>query len=283
VAVGLLSAACGGTSSGSSPTGGGSSTPNPLAQYQANGINEGVTNLVPLSYEVNGQWTGEEVDIVAAIMKKLGITKINIVPVADISSLIASLQAGRTDIVDNLIIKPSRCQVINFSQPYLHTYPALAVPKGNPKGLNSLAGVKSSGASLGVIAGSQDLTAAQSAGISSVQQYPNMVAAMTAVSQGRIQAISSDEVTLAAGVQAANLSSSIDLVGPVPDFIVDGKQSGSFYDAFAFTKSSSALQNAFDQQLQAMMPSETASIGSKYGIPANGYDVTTSTASVCQG
>ncbi len=266
---------------------GGSTSSNPLAQYQQNGINEGVTDLVPLSYEVNGTWTGEEVDIVNTIMKKLGITKINIVPVSSIASLLASLGAGRTNMVDNLIIRPDRCGVVNFSQPYLGTYPALAVAEGNPDNLHDLADVKTAGVNIGVIAGSQDLIASEGVGISSshIQQYPSMTAAMTALSQGRVQAVSSDVVTLTAGRQAAGLTSSVQLVGPVDDFYIDGVLSGTFYDAFAFgkTKSEVALQNAFDQQLAAMIPSGTAAIGAKYEIPANAYQLTATKAALCAG
>lgn len=84
----------------------------------------------PFAYSVNGQATGFDVEITAAIADELGLSLDYIdVPVGDIASG-AALNAGTCDLgASALAITGSRARVVDFSSPYFDNQYALVMRK----------------------------------------------------------------------------------------------------------------------------------------------------------
>jgi polar amino acid transport system substrate-binding protein len=266
----MLLAACGSsaaTGTGTSPTSAGD-----LAQYISKGVNIGMTLDAPYVTQQGSQVSGTEVELAHQILNKLGITKINDVLISSYGGLIPSLQASRTDLVVGLVISPVRCKVVDFSTPYLTTYPAWAVKKGNPDGLNTWADVKNKNVNVGILSGNFDVQNAAAAGVpsSNLQQYPDLNSGLTALQQGRIAAMSGDVISMQVGVQTANQSSAMDVVTE-KDYVVQGSTVPGYTLGFSLRKDEGALLKAVNDQLATFMPAGGAAIGAKYGIPAAVY------------
>jgi len=283
--VAALLAACG-SSAASSGTGSSPTSAGELAQYISKGVNIGMTLDAPYVVQQGSQVSGTEVELAHQILNKLGITKINDVLISSYGGLIPSLQASRTDLVVGLVITPVRCKVVDFSSPYLTTYPAWAVKKGNPDGLNRWADVKTKGVNVGILSGNFDVQNAAAAGVpsSNLQQYPDLNSGLTALQQGRIAAMSGDVISMQVGVQTANLSSAMDVVAE-KDYVVQGSTVPGYTLGFSLRKDEGALLKGVNDQLATMMPAGGAAIGAKYGIPAAVYEAprTLTTKQLCGG
>lgn len=274
--------ACGGSdSSDTSATDG-----DPLAEFKENGVKLGMTNLSPMTFQENGEWVGESIDIAEAALAKIGIDNVEHVAIGDIAGLIPSLQAGRTDIVADLVIKPERCEVVDFTSPYLVTYPAFAVSSGDAASLTSFEDVRETGWSVGILAGSVDAQAAASAEVpaSQIKQFPDLGSAFTAMKQGRVKAVSSDQVSLVDGLDKAGMSDGMEIV-PIENYVVDGEPAGNYSIAFAVRSDAGGLLEAFNEALDGMIPEETAALGAEWGISADGYEaaVDYTTEGLCAG
>ncbi|MER5394893.1 ectoine/hydroxyectoine ABC transporter substrate-binding protein EhuB [Saccharopolyspora sp. NPDC002686] len=92
--------------------------------------------------EPDGTVTGAEPDVVAAVLKRMGIPEVQGV-VTPYESMIPGLKANRWDIIAaGLFMKQSRCSQLRYSEPQLVSTESFAVPAGNPKKLTSVAAVK---------------------------------------------------------------------------------------------------------------------------------------------
>ncbi len=103
------------------------------------GIVLGVVPDFPWTYqdEKTKEFKGLDVDIFREITRRVGIGKVSY-QIMPFDSLIAALQARRIDvIVDNIHENEQRLKVIDFTGPAYWYGGAVAVQKGNPKGITS--------------------------------------------------------------------------------------------------------------------------------------------------
>jgi polar amino acid transport system substrate-binding protein len=149
----------------------------------------------PAAYlNANGDWVGFEIDLMDYIVKKLGV-KLKLEVVTS-RTRIPMLVNGNVDMV-MAVMNPTRerAQVIDFTQPYFLGGQALLVKKDSGiKNVDDLAGKK-----VGTTQGSNDANGikvfAPRAELVYFQEYPQ---AFLALKQGRIDAMSTTDLTLAA-------------------------------------------------------------------------------------
>jgi len=135
---------------------------------------------------------GYDVDIVAAIAKKLGV-RLEIKPVTSASRM-PQLQEGNIDIVAATMTKtPERAKQIDFSYTYFLTGQKFLVKKGTVKSLADLNGRKI-GTSKGSTSEQNAAKAVPNSTILSFDDYPQ---AFLALQQGKVFAVTTDESILA--------------------------------------------------------------------------------------
>lgn len=157
----------------------------------------GLRNDFPPAGYLNqqGQWVGFEVDLIEYIGKKLGV-KVQKEQVTS-RTRIPMLQNGNIDLI-MAVMNPTRerGKVIDFTQPYFLGGQALLVKKDSGiKGIADLAAPRK----VGTVQGSQDangvLAFQPKAELVYYQEYPQ---AFLALKQGRIDAMSTTDLTLRA-------------------------------------------------------------------------------------
>lgn len=135
---------------------------------------------------------GYDVDIVAAIAKKLGV-KLEVKPVTSASRM-PQLVEGNIDIIAATMTKtPERAKQIEFSHTYFLTGQKFLVKKGTVKSLADLNG-KKIGTSKGSTSEQNAAKALPAATILSFDDYPQ---AFLALQQGKVFAVTTDESILA--------------------------------------------------------------------------------------
>ena len=157
------------------------------------GITLGIANDPPFTYQddTTKEYDGIDVRIMREVLKRLGIENVKF-EIVQFDALIPGLLAKRWDVVvDNLHENPKRLEVISFSGPSYWYGSALAVQKGNPKGIHSwedLAG-KSAGTIRGSI--SQQLLEART-DLAELKLYTSNEAEFADVIAGRLDAAMED-------------------------------------------------------------------------------------------
>lgn len=92
--------------------------------------------------KTDGSVTGVEPDILQAVLKKLGINKVEGITTT-YDSMIPGLKANRWDVIAaGLFMKQSRCAQVAYSEPTIVSTESFGVKKGNPKKITSVAAVK---------------------------------------------------------------------------------------------------------------------------------------------
>ncbi|MBI1218141.1 MAG: ectoine/hydroxyectoine ABC transporter substrate-binding protein EhuB [Rhodobacteraceae bacterium] len=154
-------------------------------------IRIGFANEIPFAYPgPDGSPKGFVNAEVLGVLKSMGYTKIEPVQ-TDWGGLIPGLQAGRFDIITGgMNILKSRCENIAFSEPMARIGDAFLVAKGNPKGLNTYADIKTKGAVMVTGAGYSNIEAAKAAGVTeaNIMQVPGPTEILAAVKAGRADA-----------------------------------------------------------------------------------------------
>ena len=121
---------------------------------QQDGITIGISPSPPYSSidPSTGQASGLDVDIQAAALKWLGITKVHY-EVMPFGQIIPAMLAKRVDVVGaNIHATPDRLKVVDFTGPAWWYGPAIVVQKGNPQHYTSFEDFK--GKKVGAVAGS---------------------------------------------------------------------------------------------------------------------------------
>lgn len=201
----------------------------------------GVAEYRPYAFTDDaGEVTGEVVEVARAIADRLGTTLQ--VLVTPYEALLPGIDAGQLDVVGGLSIRARNCTSLDFTVPDHVSLTALAVPKGNPKGINTFTEVVSTGARLAVVANSLEVTTADEAGVTGLQPYPTSDAMLRAVTEGKADCAAYDDITLR---DLLARSSELELR---PPFEPDG---GSPRYGFGFRKGN-GLRDAFDEALTAL-------------------------------
>jgi polar amino acid transport system substrate-binding protein len=209
----------------------------------------GLSQLEPFSYtDASGRPTGESPEVARAVVESLGGSGLTAVQV-DYDRLLSGLRDKQFDMIAiGLTITPMRCGQVAFSRPDYIAKTALAVAKGNPKGLATLGGVARSGATLGVLAQGAELEFAHAAGVPDdrITTFPGQSALFRGVIDGRVDAAALTRISLL-DEQRRNAGSDVEVTsGFYP--VVRGRQV-IIGGGFAFRQDDTEFRGEFDRAL----------------------------------
>jgi polar amino acid transport system substrate-binding protein len=209
----------------------------------------------------DGTVTGAEPDVVAAVLKRMGIPEIQGV-VTPYESMIPGLNANRWDIIAaGLFMKQSRCSQILYSEPEIVSTESFAVPAGNPKNLTSIASVIANPAvKVAVLPGGFEDGALKTQNVPAAQivNIPDGRSGIEAVQAGRADAFFLPTLSL-----NSLKTEGIDVTPAIQDVQQTGSGAG-------FRKTDQNLVNAYDEQLRALKASpEFDQILSQWGFSAD--------------
>lgn len=215
-----------------------------------------VANEIPYGYlDMSGQAKGAGPDVIQHIAKALGIEKIEWVP-TNFSSLIPGLQANRFDVVAaEMAILPQRCQQVLFSEPNTSYGEGLLVASGNPKNLKRYEDFKGNDHKVAIMAGADQLEILQKLGVKhdAMVTIANNADAISTVTTGRADAYAATSLTVG---QLASRSKRVEAASGFQDPLVQGQVMRS-WGGFTFSSQSSALRDAFNQELARFKQTET--------------------------
>jgi len=244
-----------------------------LEKGRASGLTAGIANEQPYAYiGTDGKVTGANVEVLQAILKPLGITKID-TPITDFGSLVPGLAAGRFDLIGaGLFINPNRCKVIGYSDPVTHSGGAFIVKAGNPLKLHSLKDVASNGkARLATQTGTNQVQEAKDTGIaaSNVILFDKDTEALAALQADRVDVVYFPDAEIISLVKKAN-SSAIERALPFNQIADAQGQPTWNYHAYGLPKNDPEFTQAFNDQLAKLRASgELLKILQKYGYTEN--------------
>jgi len=235
----------------------------------------------------NGQLTGYEVDLLKAVLSKMGVnSQLEAVP-TQFGALIPGLQARRFDIIaSDLYIRPDRCKLVAFAEPTHFVNDGLIVQAGNPKGIHSFQDVaKNPSLKLGYLVGGgpiADHAAAMGVTKEQLVTLPDIVSLLAAVKTGRIDGFLNPGVTTQSTIKTAN-DPTLERATPFEQAVIDGKTAQGI-GSYAFRLEDKGFVSEFDKQLLLTLTSgEALKIGEPYGFTKE--DIPTgspSTAELCK-
>jgi len=233
----------------------------------------GIANEQPYGYiGPDGKATGANIEVLRAVLKPLGITKLD-TPIVDFGALVPGLAAKRFDVIGaGLFINHARCQVIGFSNPVTRSGGAFIVKQGNPLKLHSLKDVAANKqARLGTQNGTNQIQEAKDSGIASanVVLFDKDTEALSALKANRIDAVYFPDAEIISLLKKEP-DSSVERALPFQQ-IPDAKGQPSYnYHAFGLPRNDAEFIQAFNLQLAKLRASgELLKILQKYGYTAN--------------
>ncbi|MDQ8707388.1 ectoine/hydroxyectoine ABC transporter substrate-binding protein EhuB [Streptomyces sp. LHD-70] len=222
-----------------------------LEQLRAKGtVRLGLAGEQPYSYiGSDGKMTGSSPSIAKRIFKELGVDKVEPFPI-EFGSLITGLNSLQFDVVAaGMYINPERCEQVIFADPEYQMKDAFIVRKGNPKGLRTYKDIARTGAKMATGVGYAEIEYAKEAGVKEVGTYPDQLAGLLAVKQGRIDVFVGTAVTVFNVVEQAN-TPEVEATKEVQPY-VDGKPVTDV-GGFAFRSPETTLRDAFNRELHKL-------------------------------
>lgn len=238
-----------------------------LEELQQRGtVRIAVANEIPYGYmDMNGEAKGPGPEVAAALMKALGVERIEWVT-TNFGSLIPGLQANRFDMVAaEMAILPERCKQVLYSNPNSSYGEGLLVAQDNPKDLHTYEDFVDSDHTIAIMAGADQLEIMQALGVEENRMVTlaNNADAISAVSTGRADAYAATSLTVS---ELASKSDKVEPAAAFTDPIVDGKAVRS-WGGFAFSQDSESLRDAINDQLKSFKNTpEWQDILSRYGF-----------------
>lgn len=233
----------------------------------------GIANEQPYGYiGSDGKATGANIEVLRAVLKPLGITKVD-TPIVDFGALVPGLAARRFDVIGaGLFINRARCQVIGFSNPVTRSGGAFIVKKGNPLNLHSLKDVATNKqARLGTQNGTNQIQEAKDSGIAAdrVVLFDKDIEALAALKANRIDAVYFPDAEIISLLKKDG-DPSVERALPFQQ-IPDANGNPTYnYHAFGLPRNDKAFIKAFNEQLAKLRASgELLNILQKYGYTAN--------------
>lgn len=209
----------------------------------------------------SGELTGAEPDVAKAVLKRMGIDKVEGVQ-ADYDSMIPGLDASRWDMVTaGLFMNTTRCAKVQYSSPVLVSTESFAVASGNPKGLTTVDDLKNKDVTVAVLAGSFELKTAKSLGVdeAKLQTYQLAPDALQGMNDGRVDGILLPTLTLE---QLKDQQGGFDITEPLEAFPTTG--SGA-----AFRQSDQDFYKKYNAELEKYKETdEFAKLLDKWGFRA---------------
>lgn len=208
----------------------------------------------------DGTVSGCEPDVLRAVCQRMGIKDIQGV-VTPYASMIPGLNANRWDVIAaGLFMKQSRCGQVDYSEPVIVSTESFATPKGNPKGITSIASITSnSGLRIAVLPGGFEEGILKTAKVPDSQQVKvsDGRSGIEAVKAGRADAFLLPTLSLRA---LAKDDTSFDVTDPLKD----APRTGS---GAAFRKSDASFHDAYNKELAAFKQTdEFSNILKKWGF-----------------
>lgn len=245
----LAAAGCG--SDGESESTGSPASKTGLAAVQEAGVlRVGFANEAPYAYSDNGELAGSAPDLLRAIFSEVGVEEVEGV-LTEFTSLIPAINANRFDVIGaGMFVRAERCAQIAFGNPEFVLKQAMAVRKGNPKGIDSYASIKTNGAKLGLVKGGSEVDLATAAGIpdGQVQQFPDGPSVISALRSGRVDAVALTTLSLNDLLAKAN-TDEIELAEPFTEPVGDDGKPVRGYGAMGFRKQDNDLREAYNEKL----------------------------------
>jgi polar amino acid transport system substrate-binding protein len=217
LAAGLLLTACGGgddTDTGAAADDGAATdesaatddggtegaTSDVVAQYQEEGVTLGVANEVPFgSVGEDGEPTGIGPDVARAVLDEMGI-EVNDAQVVEFGELIGGLQAGQFDIITaGMYITPERAEQVFFSDPDYCVAESLAVPEGNPEGIENYSSiVDNPDLTVAVASGTVEVDYVEQAGVpdDQIETFGDIESMYRALEAGEVDAVTGTAATV---------------------------------------------------------------------------------------
>ncbi|MFE5320910.1 ectoine/hydroxyectoine ABC transporter substrate-binding protein EhuB [Paenibacillus sp. NPDC056579] len=220
-------------------------------------ITVGFANEKPYAYATpDGKLTGEAVEVARTIITKLGIKEMNGV-LTEFGSLIPGLKAERFDIITaGMFVTPERGKEVLFANPEYSIGEAIAVQKGNPKGIHSYKDIASKqDVKVAVMVGAIEEQYLTKSGVAKNQivTVPDQPSAISALQSDRVQVVTMTGPSLQAMLDSAK----DDKLERVKDFeqpTVDGK-SVRGYGAAAFRMGDDDFVKAYNEELEKLKSS----------------------------
>lgn len=263
-AAGCSSVAAGGPASGAAG--------NLLEQAKTQGfLRVGIANEPPYTQvDADGTVTGCEPDVLRAVCKRLGIDEIQGI-ITPYESMIPGLNANRWDVIAaGLFMKESRCSQVLYSEPVIVSTESFATPKGNPKGITSVAAILADPSlRIAVLPGGFEEGVLKTANVPASQQVKinDGRSGLEALKANRADAFMLPTLSLKA---LAKDDASFDISKPVDD----APRTGS---GAAFRQADAAFHEAYNKELAAFKKTpEFSEILTKWGFDASVVEGVTS-------
>jgi polar amino acid transport system substrate-binding protein len=204
--------------------------------------------------EADGTATGADIDLADAVLRTIGVTRIEHRPTS-FSELLPGVEAGRWDMNVPLFVTRERANRVAFSIPVWGIADGFLVRTGNPKALDSyVALAKHPDARLGIIAGQVQHDTARASGVSEHQiaVFEHQADAIEAVLCGAVDAYAS---TALGNRIVANRIGGSKLEAVEHERGMKGKQQKPPLGAFSFNRRNSDLIQAVNETLRSYLGS----------------------------
>lgn len=221
----------------------------------------GIANEPPYTQvSADGNVTGCEPDVLRAVCKRLGIEDVQGI-ITPYESMIPGLNANRWDVIAaGLFMKESRCGQVLYSEPVIVSTESFATPKGNPKGILTVADVLADASlRIAVLPGGFEEGVLKSANVPASQQVKvtDGRSGLEALKAKRADAFMLPTLSLQA---LAKEDTSFDITEPIED----APRTGS---GAAFRQSDTGFHEAYNTELDAFKKTpEFAEILTKWGF-----------------
>ncbi|HKR43425.1 MAG TPA: transporter substrate-binding domain-containing protein [Paraburkholderia sp.] len=220
--------------------------------------------------DANGTATGADLDLADAILRAIGVTRIEH-RVTTFSELLPGVAAGRWDMNVPLFVTPERASLVAFSMPVWAIGDGFLVRTGNAKALDSYAQfAKSRDARLGIIAGQVQHESAKAAGVRDEQIviFDQQADAIEAVRSGAVDAYAS--TALGNRILADRIGAPLAAV----DHRLEADEAEQLpIGAFSFNRNNRDLMDAVNEQLRIYLGSpDHRSRMAKFGLTPKELD-----------
>lgn len=217
----------------------------------------GFANEKPYAYQtVEGELTGEAVEVARAVLENLGIGEMRGV-LTEFGSLIPGLQAKRFDMVTaGMFITPERAADVSFANPEYSIGEAIAVKQGNPLDLHSYEDIaEHETATVAIPGGAIEYDYLVAVGVPEdrLVTVPDMPSALAALQAGRVDVITATGPSLQETLDTAG-DSDIERVTDFTQPVIDG-ESVRGYGATAFREDDTDFVEAFNKELKRLQDS----------------------------
>jgi polar amino acid transport system substrate-binding protein len=224
-------------------------------------IRVGIANEPPYTQvSPDGKVTGCEPDVLRAVCKRLGIDEVQGI-ITPYESMIPGLNANRWDVIAaGLFMKQSRCSQVLYSEPVIVSTESFAMPKGNPKGILTVADIIANPAlRIAVLPGGFEEGVLKAAKVPASQQVKvnDGRSGLEALTANRADAFMLPTLSLKS---LAENDGSFDITAPIKD----APRTGS---GAAFRKADTSFHEAYNRELAAFKATpEFAAILTKWGF-----------------